>query len=122
VTYACTCEVDEPFDHIAETRPRARRHYTCTECDGPIAPGDAYLRHVGFSRWQEQPETYRICLACEEPFEWVRRNCGCWLYGDLFRHLREDVMDGLRGALPPGVATRVGRWVVLARRRGWRLA
>lgn len=113
---ACWCEVDEAYDHIAESRPRARRRHTCGECEGAIEPSQHYLRHVGFMRGQ-RPTLHLICLACEPPFEWVRRNCGCWLYGDLYRHLREDVMDGLRGQLPPGVATRVGRWVVLAQRR-----
>jgi len=117
VSYACYCEVDEAYEVIDEKELHARKPWVCEECQGPIPVGALYLRSKGliYGTWT----THRTCAGCLVPFRWVEEHCGCWLYGDLERHLHEDVFQ--EADLPPGVKFKVGRWLVeMSRRRGQR--
>lgn len=109
------CDVGDMAEFYAAGVRRARKPYRCDECDGPINPGERYER--AFMIHEGDPMTDRTCAACLPMAQWVMRNCGCRIHGDLWRHLGEDVFGDMRGDLPPGVHFKVGRWLVEYRRR-----
>jgi hypothetical protein len=94
----------------------ARSTHRCDECRQAIEPGEQYEEAVGF----QDGMWWRMCTCrrCLPLADWVVRNCGCRMHGDLWRHLREDVFGEMRGELAPGVHFKVGRWIVEARGRG----
>lgn len=94
----------------------SRERRTCDECNGLIEPGERYQR--AWMIFEGQQDVLRTCCRCLPMAEWVVRNCGCRMHGDLWRHLEKDVFEEMRGDLAPGVHLKVGRWIVECRR--WR--
>lgn len=109
------CDMGDLADFYVSDVRRARKSYRCDECGGPINPGEEYER--AFMVYSREPSIFLTCAACLPMAEWVLRNCGCRIHGDLWRHLEEDVFGDMLGELPPGVHFKVGRWLVESRRR-----
>lgn len=110
----CYCDFDPATVYSARV-VTARKPHRCDECDGLIEPGESYERASLLSdgKW----DAYSTCAACLPMADWVMRNCGCRLHGDLWRHLAEDTWREYRYELPAGVAFKVGRWIVGVERR-----
>lgn len=51
---------------ISESRPMARRTYTCDECKRLIMKGDRYRSMYGMGDAMDKPFTLRWCLACDQ--------------------------------------------------------
>jgi hypothetical protein len=58
----CSCTEWDPCDIWWDSYPRARKHYTCCECDCSIEPGDRHQRVN--SLFEGNWETFRTCLVC----------------------------------------------------------
>lgn len=110
------CDIDGELAEVywAEVRT-SRTVRECEECRGPILAGEKYERARMIQNGQ--PSVALTCARCLPMAQWVMRNCGCRLHGDLWRHLVEDVFCDMRGCLPPGVHFKVGRWLVERHRR-----
>ncbi len=115
----CYCDFDPATLYFAKV-VTARKPHRCDECGGPIVPGEQYERATMLAdgHW----DVFATCCACLPMADWVVRNCGCRLHGDLWRHLEDDVWRQSRFELPAGVAFKVGRWIIGNRRRTGRLA
>ena len=57
-----------PATFMRTTRPRARRPHRCGSCNGPILPGEVYLRHSGRSDLRDDLCTFKECAKCAERY------------------------------------------------------
>ncbi len=119
MSISCYCDFDPATLYFAEV-VTARKPHRCDECTMLIAPGERYERAkmLADGHWS----VFATCADCLPMAEWVSRNCGCRLHGDLWRHLEEDTWGEYRHELPAGVAFKVGRWIIGKRRRTGRTA
>lgn len=91
------CMVDDsdgPVKHIDEGRyVRARKAHKCQECMRQIRPGERYHREV-FLGDDRAPETWKTCEHCMVAREWLRCECGGWIYGGVEEDVAEHWHDG----------------------------
>jgi hypothetical protein len=81
MSYDCSCDYDPPSVYNATT-PRAKKQHRCTECSGPIAPGEHYERVFGV--WDGYAGTHKTCERCFNLRTWVKNNvpCLCIMHGN----------------------------------------
>lgn len=69
----------------------ARLRHKCYECGREIAVGEPY--HYAFNLYEGQAGSYHTCQHCAVAVEWLRVNCGGWLFGgvgeDIEQHIQE---------------------------------
>lgn len=115
MTFECVCDYD-PSDVWEESKPVARVRHRCTECGGPILPGERYDRVASLydGAWSH----YKTCPRCMAIVAYVKAHvpCFCWYREGLF----ED--GGARDTLEryaheaPGLMFGYGRLLVALRR------
>lgn len=110
-----SCHCDNSAEVYWPTRPIARKAHCCDECGRQIQPGERYERVR--SIWSGYPpQTLRTCVYClgvRDSVEAVAE-CFCWSHG----HMLEDAIEWVReeSYRIPGLAMRVGRWLVEGKR------
>ena len=86
---------------------RARTTHTCDECRTTIQPGESYRRY--FVVTDGSGDCYKACRFCaDEAIPWLCKECGGWVFTEVFRELVEHLHEGYYGA---------GRLAVRMRRR-----
>lgn len=107
------CRIDgtETVEIFHSANRRARKPYKCIECGRSIVIGETY--HYEFGTLEGFAETYRTCSHCMVAREWLRVNCGGWIYSDVIDEIREHAEEYHKIALP------LLRLVVGAKRK-WR--
>ena len=81
--YYCDCDYD-PADVWNVTMPHARIRHKCTECNGPIIPGEQYERVE--SLYDGAWTTYKTCQRCLNVVAYVTAHvpCFCWYRQGLY--------------------------------------
>lgn len=114
---SCSCDCEQPSAYWVETR-QARKAHTCSECAGPINPGESY-RHVR-GVWDREPGTIKTCGACLDLEAWVEEVAGCRPCHSELVEGAEDELRYLNGPRTPEVRRqwwRGARLYVQARQR-----
>lgn len=82
---------------------RARKSHSCYECGRTIEPGETY-NNKGVVLHQDgrtERKTYKTCAHCCVCCEWLRKQCGGYLFGgvwdDILEHVNEGYGRKLRG-------------------------
>jgi hypothetical protein len=93
----CSCDSGESAVFQTTTQPRARKVYSCEECDAPIAVGERYERLSG--KWEGSLSVFHFCLDCalwtDAFMAEQRRVCECsgWQIGALWEEIREHELE-----------------------------
>lgn len=112
----CYCDYDEPADVWHESTPVARLRHQCTECRGPILPGERYQRESSLydRRWQ----TYKTRERCLQVVAYVTAHvpCFCWYRRGLFDDGGAVDTCATYWHEAPGLMFGLGRLLVSAKR------
>jgi len=80
---------------IHQITRKARKPHTCGECYRTIEVGEYYEDFFG--KYDGLLYKEITCSHCTVPREWLRRECGGWLFGAIKEDLREHwYEDGIR--------------------------
>jgi len=113
----CDCDTDyDPPSFYSETTVKARKQHQCTECGGPILPGETYKRRSG--KWDGEVRDYPECHLCVELREWATISMPCFC-ANTFETLHEkarDMVDDIRHKVP-GIVFEWGRRIIKIERR-----
>ena len=88
------CEIyfDGSAELISESRPTARKLHRCTECGGPIKPGQTYLRRC--AKYDGDFSAMKACRACDRDMARFAEEHGLgWFSGGWIDFLEECVVD-----------------------------
>lgn len=77
---------------LSEADPVARKAHKCKECGREIAAGERY--HVDRFVWEGDLHTHKTCAHCMVAREWLRDECGGFLFGAVEEDLREHCFSG----------------------------
>ena len=79
----CWCDY-EPSTIWRESKPKAKTRHVCTECRGPILPGEQYQREE--SLFEGDWQTYKTCQRCLNIVAYVTAHvpCFCWYRQGLY--------------------------------------
>ena len=88
---ACVCDYDDQPSVYRRGEHTARMQHRCTECGGPIAPGERYERV--FAVWDGDPASVRTCCRCVALRDFVVAHipCSCWAHGHLLDDMQAEV-------------------------------
>lgn len=87
----------------------ARKEHRCGECRRPILAGEPYDHHRIIQ--DGYASTHRVCSHCAVLAEWLLRDCGGTVTGELIEDIEEHATEYLRTDLAALAAcARVG-WV-----------
>lgn len=92
------CMVDESDGNCTElstSRPVARKGHRCMECYRTIQPGEQYTREAVV--FEKEFTTYKTCRHCMVAREWLRQECGGWLFQGVGEDIDEHATNGLYG-------------------------
>jgi hypothetical protein len=86
------CSIDYDVASVySETDRIARKEHICCECSRIIEKKEKY-RHV-FGVWVGKVSIFKTCSNCLKPQEWLKKECGGFLHGNLedeiFEHASE---------------------------------
>ena len=114
---SCSCDYDPAAVYNA-SRPLARKEHKCSECGGVIQQGERYERVDAL--WEEKWSTMKTCVWCLGLRDIIESgaDCFCWAHGNLVEAMVEFLRD-TQGEFP-GLGMHAGRWIVEAKRQGWR--
>jgi hypothetical protein len=89
------CDLEGTF--LGSKMRRARVQHTCQDCGRKIEAGEQYMT----ARWAMEGtvETMKMCLHCDVAAEWLRDNCGGFVYGGVWEDIDEHVYE-YRGVYP----------------------
>jgi hypothetical protein len=88
----CMAEGADPASVYREKIVTARKQHRCDECGRPIECGERY-QYV-FAIWEGSPGAYHTCQHCLVAQDWLRAECGGWL----FEGVEEDISEHVMGA------------------------
>src|SRR5271154_1617951 len=80
------------------TDRKARKDHRCTECGRAIKAGEMY-QHV-FSVTNGDAGVEKTCRHCRVGQEWLLKNCGGYIYGEVSEELAEHAEEYPQIALP----------------------
>jgi ribosomal protein S14 len=89
------CMIDDGEGHVtmlSEADPVARKAHECKECGREIALGERY--HVDRFIWERKLVTHKVCAHCMVARQWLRDECGGWLFGAVEEDIREHAHSG----------------------------
>src|SRR5215472_16445516 len=89
----------------------ARKRHRCGECHRTIEPGERY--RYTWLLYEGTPCQYKTCIHCQVGCEWLRINCGGWVFEEVGDELVEHAREYPLLAMPL-------LRVVIGIRRGWR--
>lgn len=104
----CMIEQADPADTYHERIHRARKEHRCCECLRTIKKGEYYQNT--FTALKGKAEVFKTCAHCLQGQEWLRENCGGWLYGGI----EADLEDHIEGS-----GSKVYR-IIIGMRRQWK--
>ena len=108
----CECDIDGYLAFSTASMRKAKKAHKCSECHGPIVPGDVYEYAAG----KQEGEMWdsKTCPRCLALVEWIRAHvpCYCRVYGGLFEE-DERLSDMVHQARQtPGFAFGILRRIV----------
>ena len=111
----CECDIDG-YSTFSTVRIRtAKKQHKCTECFGPIIPGDRYEYASG----KQEGEMWdnKTCPRCLALIDWITAHvpCFCRMYGGLFEDERMPEMIH-KARETPGFAFGILRRIVAIER------
>lgn len=83
----CMIDDAECFSWFFEEQRKARKPYTCCECQRAISAGERY-EYVG-GVYDGHFDTYRTCLHCVAASSWLDEECNGHLFGGIAEELSE---------------------------------
>ncbi len=89
------CMVDDADGYVtvlSEAHRKARKAHKCSECHRQIEAGETYL--VEGTLYDGEKKTHKTCQHCEVVREWLRDECGGFLYGGIEEDIREHAWEG----------------------------
>src|SRR5258706_1635858 len=92
-----------------ESRPVARKLYTCYECARAINPGEKYQYVFSIWDWDSKPTIFRTCPNCLVAQDWLLKECDGFMHGGLYEEILEHAQEYRKMFLY--------RWVVGIRRK-----
>lgn len=83
------CRVDgvDRSEVYVESSHRARKEHRCEECRRTIMPSEVYRRV--FAVTEGDASSMKVCGHCVVAMDWLVRNCGGYIYGEV----REDIHE-----------------------------
>lgn len=84
-------DCDERVEVFQAVDRVGRKEHRCSECRRPIVPGEKY--HYEFGKLEGEPVTYRTCSHCMIAREWLRKNCGGWIYEGVIEDISEHAQQ-----------------------------
>jgi hypothetical protein len=84
-------DADGSVTMLGEAFHVARKQHRCVECRRTIEPGERYLceRFV----WESALHFHKTCAHCQVARQWLKGECGGYVYGSVEGDLREHVTD-----------------------------
>lgn len=107
------CRIDgAEYAEVSLTLSRtARKPHECYECGRQIQIGERYLRCGLLS--EKKWDTFKTCSHCEIAENWLTKNCGGFIFGDIRSDIEEHADEY------PSLAFGLARLAVGMRRK-WR--
>lgn len=113
----CYCDVDSYPEFFSDNSHVAKKQHKCSECRGPIYPGEKYRRRSG--KWDGEVRSYTQCIACCDLEDYVKAHVPCMC--STFTYLYEDVQDAVcyaeKDGVIPGFRFAILRKAALIKRR-----
>jgi len=81
----CYCDYDEPAKVWHEEMRKAKVRHKCSECAGPVLPGENYER-VRWISYDGEGGCYKTCQRCLNIVAYVKAHvpCFCWYRQGLY--------------------------------------
>src|SRR4051812_27618700 len=89
------CMIDDSDGNVtmlSERTPVARIAHKCAECARDIRPGERYT--VERFVFEGSLSAHKTCGHCLRVREWLRDECGGWLFGGIEEDIREHAAEG----------------------------
>lgn len=84
-------DCDERVEVLQEKDRVGRKEHRCSECRRTIAPGETY--HYEFGKLEGEAVTYRTCAHCMVARQWLRTNCGGWIYESVIQEICDHAVE-----------------------------
>lgn len=84
-------DCDERVEVFQEYDRVGRKEHRCSECRRTIAAGEKY--HYEFGKLEGDPVTYRTCSHCMVARQWLRANCGGWIYEGVIQEICDHAVE-----------------------------
>lgn len=86
------CSLDYEIASVyCENYRKSRKQHVCSECGRTIEKSEKY-KHV-FGVWENKVSVFKTCLYCLEPQDWLRKECGGFLHGNLEDEILEHASE-----------------------------
>lgn len=104
-------DCDERVEVLQEKDRVGRKDHRCSECYRPILKGETY--HYEFGKLEGEPVTFRTCQHCMVAREWLRKNCGGWIYEGVIQEIVDHAVEypGLSDPLSHIAAGAKQKWI-----------
>lgn len=89
------CRIEQADDGkmVTALDRRARKEHRCSECRRTIHPAEHYELVRGL--WDDRWDAYKTCTHCQVARSWLERECGGWVYTEVFDELIEHWEEDL---------------------------
>lgn len=118
MTDECYCDYDyEPARVWEQYKLKAKKRHRCSECGGPILPGEQYER-VWYITYDGDKGVYKTCQRCLNIVAYVEAHvpCFCWYRQGLYEDGGAvDTCDSYAHEAP-GLMFGLGRLIVTKNR------
>lgn len=105
----CMVDGGERADFYSVAKPIARRDHRCGECGRTIMKGEQYERHT--MAFEGTASTHLVCAHCAVLTDWLVRECGGALIGQVIADIEEHATDYLRRDLAALGGCARNKWV-----------
>ena len=105
------CRLESSDNLYQDTRTiLARKEHRCNECHRTILAGEPFRKD--FCVFEPgRAGSFNVCEHCAVLCDWLGRNCGGWIWGEVIPDIEEHAIEYKR--------TDLARLVVAAARRSW---
>ncbi len=86
----CAIDYETPLVYYEKDR-QSRKEHNCSECQRTIKKKELY--RYTFGVWDNQVSTFKTCNNCLIPQEWLRKECGGFLHGNLQDEILEHAHE-----------------------------
>ncbi|MCK5770906.1 hypothetical protein [Algiphilus sp.] len=86
----CMIDDSEPVTMLSRQEPVATKTHRCTECSRAIQPGERYTREAFVH--DGSFVQHRTCAHCTVVREWLARECGGHVFGEVGEDLHEHAI------------------------------
>lgn len=109
----CRADSEDCVTVLTSIHRRARKVHGCEECHRIISPGERY--HYETYQTEGNVIAHKTCIHCQVGRDWLIKNCGGYMYGEVLDEVREHAGDypDLREPLESACAGINTKWIVL---------